>query len=71
MGSRGPVTMQEVLAGLKRHEGVTVERGGKHYKVKRNGKTIASMPVSGSDWRGVRNTVSQLRRLGIDLRATQ
>lgn len=47
--------------------GCEVQYGGKHIKVFHGGKLVATMPVTVSDYRGVRNLQSDLRRAGVDV----
>ena len=53
------------------HEGLVVERsGGGHYRVSSaDGKTLAFIPFSPSTNRWRENTLSQLRRRGIEIHA--
>lgn len=50
--------------------GFTVERGrGQHLIVAYQGRRVATMPISPSDWRWQKNLISDVRKAtGIDLR---
>lgn len=63
-----PTTSAEVLEACRR-VGLVVKHTKRHYSIETaDGKTLAHFPVSGSDWRGVRNAVALLARSGVDLR---
>lgn len=66
-GSRWPATWAELLERLQTHEGIRIQRGGKHLVVLRHSKRIFTLPISASDHRAVRNACTQLRALGLDL----
>lgn len=67
-GSRMPANYSEIV-DLLRTRGYTVETAkGGHQVIKHNGKTIFSMASSPSDHRAVKNLVTDLKKMGIDLR---
>lgn len=67
-GSRMPTDYAEVIDRL-RELGCTVDTSSaRHVKVTLPNGRVRSLPRTTSDWRAVRNTVSQLRADGVDLR---
>ena len=61
---------KEVKRLIRRCEraGLVVERSGGHWKVmSRDGETLATIPFSPSTNRWLENTLTQLRRRGIEL----
>lgn len=66
-GSAWPATWPELLRRLRDVEHVEVVRGGKHLAILVRGERVATLPVSGSDHRGVFNACTQLRAGGVDI----
>jgi hypothetical protein len=67
-GSSWPRTWAELLQRLEEvAPDASVGRGGKHLAVFREGKRVATLPMSSSDHRGLVNACTQLRAAGIDL----
>ena len=48
-----------------RAAGCEIETGGKHYTIKRDGKTVGHLPISPSDRRALLNKRAQLRTAGV------
>ena len=46
---------------------VRPSRRGGHYKVFFEGRLIASLPATPSDWRSERNDITQMRRAGLPI----
>ena len=66
-GTMLPTSYDEVIQGLK-EAGCEITGEGKHLKVVTPDGQVSTLPRTASDWRAIRNTVSQFRALGIDLR---
>ena len=67
-GNLNPTSFSELITMLKA-EGYSVEMGGKHMAVLRDGAVIATIPVTASDHRSLLNAVTLLRReTGAELR---
>jgi hypothetical protein len=66
-GSRNPTTWDEVKERL-RELGCHVDQGSTHLKVQLPDGRVTTLPSSPSDWRSLPNCVSQLRKLGLDVR---
>ena len=52
------------LAQALRDRAVEVKHGGKHLRVERDGKLVATVPVSPSEYRGAKNLQLQLEKAG-------
>ncbi|ACM42253.1 hypothetical protein ATHENA_91 [Mycobacterium phage Athena] len=54
---------------MAENAGATVEKSKRngHYKVYVEGRMIAVIASSASDWRSVKNTIANLRRGGLDI----
>ena len=56
--------IKELLRKLERQE-FTVEKTKKnHYKVFKDGRLVAALPCTPSDWRSLRNCTAALKRAG-------
>ncbi|ACF34048.1 hypothetical protein KAMIYU_89 [Mycobacterium phage Kamiyu] len=57
------------LIAMAENAGATVEKSKRngHYKVYVEGRMIAVIASSASDWRSVKNTIANLRRGGLDI----
>lgn len=49
------------------NQGFVVERGGKHLKVFDDTESLIAILGTASDWRTMKNVVSNLRKAGVDL----
>ena len=50
------------LRVLAREYGVSLQAGGKHWKLVRDGAPVTTAPKTPSDWRGMKNLRSALAR---------
>lgn len=64
-----PRNTRELIKRLRALPGVEVELGRKHYRVTLNGRVVGTLASTPSDGRAILNTVSDLRRNGVDVRA--
>lgn len=48
--------------------GWTLENGGKHPKLRKKGHRPLALPSSPGDWRSMKNTIAQMKRMGVTLR---
>lgn len=69
-GRRWPTTWGELSERLTAIEGVTIEDGSTHLIVKRDGNAIDTLPKTASEYRGLLNACTQLRRKGLDVSRT-
>lgn len=53
------------LADALRARAVEIKRGGKHYRVERDGQVVGTLPVSPSDHRSLTNQRLALERAGV------
>ena len=67
IGRRWPTTYDELVQRL-RDLGYDVEQGKTHFGIYRDGNRVATMAISASDWRAIRNLCLILKRGGIDVR---
>ena len=51
----------------KQRAEVTQNRGSKHYTVRKDGRRVATIPSTPSDYRGWKNTLAYLRAAGYDV----
>lgn len=66
-GTLLPTTYREVLQRLS-DAGWTWETRGKHIAVYGPEGQRGTLPISASDWRAIRNAVTHLKQVGIDVR---
>jgi predicted RNA binding protein YcfA (HicA-like mRNA interferase family) len=61
--------VRQLLKRLRKSGFVVEQSGGKHFSVTLDGKRVAVVPSSPSDWRWKKNVISDIRReTGVDLR---
>lgn len=63
-----PTSQKDLLARLK-HMRLTIEPGGKHTRVMRDGVLVQAIPSTPSCSRSILNTCSDLRKHGIDVKS--
>lgn len=63
-----PKDTRDLLKRLGKLPGVAVERGTKHHKVLLDGRCVGTLASTPSCGRALLNTVSDLRRNGVDVR---
>ena len=67
-GTLLPTSFKEILQRIDEAEGWSYVMGGKHIAVHGPEGQRSTIPLSASDWRAMANNVSQLRKLGLDVR---
>lgn len=67
-GTLVPTSFDEILRAIDDADGWHYEMGGKHIAVYGPNGVRSTIPVSTSDWRAIKNNVSHLRKLGMDVR---
>jgi hypothetical protein len=65
-GNRFPTTVEELVHRI-RATGADIEQTRKHYLVRLPSGQTMTVPKTVHDWRALRNTVTQLRRAGLDV----
>ncbi|MGW5720758.1 hypothetical protein ACWEVP_31615 [Amycolatopsis sp. NPDC003865] len=65
-GNRFPTTVDELVRRI-RATGAEIEQTSKHYSVRLPSGKWMTVPKTVHDWRALRNTVTQLRRAGLDV----
>lgn len=68
-GNRFPTTVDELVRRI-RATGATVETTSKHYAVQVPTGQWMTVPRTVHDWRALKNTVTQLKRAGLDVTRT-
>lgn len=68
-GNIGPRSIEEILAAIEATPGWRVDNERRHYAVHGPNGERSTIPKTNSDWRGPMNVLSDLRKIGLDLRA--
>jgi hypothetical protein len=63
-----PTTLDQLLVACRQAGLVVKPTARRHYAIEKDGRVLAHVGSTESDWRAVRNTVSALARAGVVLR---